>query len=858
MRHNKNDQRWSLSFPARKSIVTTTWIHHFSDPLDADAATLRQLLGGKGASLKEMTRAGLPVPPGFTLSTAACERYFALGRRWPDGLEVEVRAALARLERDTGRVFGDPAQPLLVSVRSGAAVSMPGMMDTLLNCGDPRNGDPWQQLVVAINAVFESWLSERAVAYRAHHDIRGLAGTAVTVQAMFPSEISGIAFTHDPTDWAAQRIVIEAAYGLGEVVVSGEVTPDRFLVPRADLTQCATTPGKHGRQGQPIPCLSSAQIQELARTALRIEEHFGHPVDIEWGWADGRFALLQSRPIRGLDVLREVEPARLGEIERLQSLANGQRRLWVTHNLGETLRFPTPLTWDIVRRFMSGDGGFGLLYRQLGYRPSRRVRQEGFLELIAGRIYADPDRLAELFWEGMPLAYDLDALASDRSLLDRAPSKFEANKADGSFLWRLPRNLWGMWAVARNVKRGRADAKRRFDTDVLPGYLREIDSQKAEKLEALDEPALLDRLRRWSAAHLSTFAAESLRPGFFAGLAFAALEGMLAQLMGDKAGCELARTLTLALEGDVTFEQDALLYRVAQGQADLAAFLERFGHRCIGEMELAVPRWHEQPSYLEQTVARLRASPGRSPEEIHHQSAERYREARAKLPETLKQWGGSSFREQIERDLDDARALLPYRESGKFYLMMGYEQIRRVLEELARRWDMGRDIYFLQVSELERGHPGAALREEIARRKLRWQALQKLDVPDQVDSANLNGLGLAQPLDASQTELAGTAMAPGVATGPARIVFDPQEAGELGTGYILVCPSTDPGWTPLFLGARGLVVERGGVLSHGAIVARDFGIPAVCCPNATRLVKPAALVRVDGNAGRVVLDLQGK
>jgi rifampicin phosphotransferase len=834
--------------------VTHRRIYHFSDSLDAESPDARELLGGKGASLREMTRAGLPVPPGFTLTTSCCDQYFAFGRHWPDGLDNEIRTALTRLEREASCRFGDLDLPLLVSVRSGAAVSMPGMMDTLLNCCDPRHGEPWTQLVSAINAVFESWLSDRALAYRAHHDIHGLAGTAVTVQAMFPSEISGIAFTQDPTDWPAQRIVIEAAYGLGEVVVSGEVTPDRYLVPRSDLSQSAITPGKHGHEGQPLPCLSSSQVEELARLALRIEEHFGHPVDIEWGWAAGKFALLQARSIRGLDVLRAVEPTRLEEIDRLQHISKDQRRMWVTHNLGETLRFPTPLTWDLVRGFMNGDGGFGLLYQHLGYRPSRRVRSEGFLDLIGGRIYADPDRLAELFWEGMPLAYDLEALTADKSVLDRAPTQFDAAKADGLFLWRLPRNLWGMWRVSRNLKRGRRDAKAHFERDVLPAFLRQIAAQRSENLQTLNDEAIIGHLRQRCTEHLGPFAAQSLRPGFFGGMAFATVEGMLTQLMGEQGGCELARTLTLALEGDVTFEQDALLFKVAEGQADLATFVERFGHRAAGEMELAVPRWREQPHYLEQTLGRLRANRGRPPEEIHRESAERYRQARAALPDTLKQWGGSCFREQIEQDLDEARALLPYRESGKFYLMMGYEQLRRTIEELARRWGLGRDIYYLTLDELPRwSQHSRQLTDTIAQRKLRWQALQKLDLPDQIDSAKLEGLGLPQTLDATQQELRGTAMAPGVASGPARIILDPQQAGELGTGYILVCPSTDPGWTPLFLGARGLIVERGGVLSHGAIVARDFGIPAVACPNATRLVKAGAIVRVDGNAGRVIL-----
>jgi len=174
-----------------------------------------------------------------------------------------------------------------------------------------------------------------------------------------------------------------------------------------------------------------------------------------------------------------------------------------------------------------------------------------------------------------------------------------------------------------------------------------------------------------------------------------------------------------------------------------------------------------------------------------------------------------------------------------------------VLEEFGRRWNLEGDIYFLERAELARfPADSSALRAAIEERKRRWQALQRLDAPEIVDSEKLDSLGIAPPIRAA-SELSGAAMAPGVATGVARIVADPQSAGQLGTDYVLVCASTDPGWTPLFLNARGLIVERGGVLSHGAIVARDFGIPAVACPHATQQLHDGDLVRVDGNQGRV-------
>lgn len=902
------------------------WVYDFDQPLPPGIGDAKAMLGGKGASLKDMTLAGLRVPPGFTITTECCERYFDLGGKWPDGLEQQVREHLAELERKMGRTFGQGARPLLVSVRSGAARSMPGMMDTLLNCGlhpgmagvlgdtphfwtlclqfvhmfaktvhglekavfDESNGqhatpcramaedhrgiyerltgqpfpaEPWDILVQCINAVFASWHSERAMAYRQRNDIRGLAGTAVNVQAMFPSEISGIVFTQDPNNLSAEQLIVEASYGLGEAVVSGDVTPDRFIVKRRSFADVVAHIGHKAshvaalgqeRSHDPAaPSLNREQLAELCELSMRIEKHFDHPVDIEWGWADGQFSLLQSRPIRGLDIARDIEAGRQQEIMRLQEITRGTRLVWVTHNLGETLRFPTPLTWEIVRRFMSGDGGFGRMYQQLGYRPSAQVRRDGFLELICGRIYADPQRLAGMFWDAMPLTYDLDELIADKTLLDRAPQKFDPSRADNRFLAKLPANLLGMWRASRNMKRARREAKEHFERDILPPWLRYVKEKRAQDLSQLSEEKLLSELQDRRARVLDEFAPESLKPGFFGGLAFDAVAGLLAQLMGEHEGRALASTLARALEGDTTFEQDALLYRIAQNHAGLPEFIERFGHRCAGEMELSQPRWRENPSYIEQIIGHYKSGTARNPIQVHHDNVEKRRETEAKLPQLLAEFGGSVFREQIEQDLADARALLPYRESGKHYLMLGYELIRLAIEELSRRWDLGNGIYFLQLEELpEFSQHKDRLLAAIAQRRIRWQALQRLDMPDVIDSNDLESLGLPRKIAAS-SHIQGSAIASGVATGIARIVFDPQEAGNLGLDYVLVCPSTDPGWTPLFLNARGLIVERGGVLSHGAIVARDFGIPAIVCPDATKQLKDGDRIRIDGNAGRV-------
>jgi len=889
------------------------WVYFFGEGGSEGDPERKDILGGKGASLAAMSRAGLPVPPGFTISAELCPIIERSGGVWPDGLEAQVRQAMARLEQITGRTYGSGDRPLLVAVRSGAAVSMPGMMDTILNCGmhpglaanrsgpaasqfwedyafhvnmfaksvagvtikadteDPKARamellagyeevtgksfplDPWDALLQCIDAVFRSFTSERAVTYRQHNDIRGVIGTAVNVQAMFPSERAGILFTANPNDINAGEMVMEASWGLGEVVVSGAVTPDIYVLDAETLAIKEVIAGERPTtaEGTQEPALTEEQIQEVARIGKKVEKYFGVPQDIEWGLADGRFNLLQSRNIRNLDVLQDVEMGRQAEAERLLKQAAGKHAVWVVHNLSETLATPTPLTWDVISRFMAGSGGFGLMYQDFGYRPSPAVCSEGFLQLICGRIYVDPRRAAGLFWHGMPLRYDPDDILQDPSVLERAPTKLDMEQADPAFFLRLPRLVWAMIKCGRKMRRARRTAYENFENDALPQLRKFLDETRERDLSSLDTDALIDEFDRRRRFVLDDFGKESLKPGFFGGMAQQALQALLTQLMGDEKGTELTRTLTTGLENDTTVEQNILLYRVAHGQATLDQFLEQYGHRAANEMELSSPRWREEPGYIERMVESLRAPGGLSPEERHHKQSQARKETEQALPDILAEYGGSSFLEQVRAELEDAQRLLPYRESGKHYLMMGYETIRAVLLELSRRWDLGRDLFFLHLDELRRFESEREkLTDQISSRKLRWKSAQKLHLTDVIDSEHLDRLGVPQPRKQGEG-LEARAIASGTATGTARIVFDPQEPRDLGADYILVCPSTDPGWTPLFVNARGLIVERGGILSHGAIVARDFGIPAVVCEGATELIPDGARIEVDGNRGAI-------
>ncbi len=293
--------------------MTTRYAHAFDEALDLDRVELTRLLGGKGANLSIMARElGLPVPDGFTISTDACRAF--LGGAWPAGLDDELRAQLARLGERVGRRFGDPADPLLVSVRSGAPVSMPGMMDTILNVGltsattdgfaravgDPefaadcrrrlREGyrqvigqeppdDPWQQLHVAIEAVFRSWNSDRAVAYRAREGIADDLGTAVTVQAMVfgnrgSDSGTGVLFTRNPS--TGERVLFGDILfdAQGEDVVAGTHATEPF-----DALE------------RRLPAVGA----ELARHADRLERHYADLCDIEFTVEQGRLWMLQVR-----------------------------------------------------------------------------------------------------------------------------------------------------------------------------------------------------------------------------------------------------------------------------------------------------------------------------------------------------------------------------------------------------------------------------------------------------------------------------------------------------------------------------------------------------------------------------------
>jgi phosphohistidine swiveling domain-containing protein len=887
-----------VTAPTNAPSPSGTCVHHF-DPTRPDNRTAPlEVLGGKGCNLCELSKAGFPVPPGFVVTTAAYDHFLeANGLRekviaaaskvdpaHADGLEacsLEIRKLFAgcevpeELAREICTAYSrmGAAADHSVAVRSSATAedlpeaSFAGQQDTYLNV----RGE--EALLKAVRSCWSSLWTARAISYRAQQNIpNDQVALAAVIQRMVLSEASGVMFTANPITGARNEILINASWGLGESIVGGHVTPDSLVIDKASgkvkevtvsekavmtlATHQGTVEKEITDESRHARVLDDAKAAELAAIGKKIEEHYQSPQDIEWCLAGGKFYIVQARPITALPVSpEEVEAARRDEIGWVKKYAEAHgKSQWAIYNLAETLKSPTPLTWDIVGGFMGGSGGFIRMYRDLGYFPSDRVGREGVLDLIGGRIYAHLERHAELFFDQWPLEYDPAAATDMTTMIEAPPTKFNFERAGMDFLRRMPVYIVKMIRQGRRMKKLSRRYLDEFVNEVVPKFMEYAKAVRAKDLSRMTEAELLAELDAREAA-FNEIGREAEKTSSIAGYFHGSLSGTLEQAMGIKAGQELVSRLIGGLDNDRSMQQSIDLYRVAQGDMPMEKFIEEYGHRTVGEFELSEPRWSEDPGYIRQQAETYRGLKGKSPEESHRHQKEQRLLAEKQLGQALAENGASSLEEDVRRDLAGAQRYLPYRETSKYYYMMALALVRWNLEELARRWNLGGDIYFLRRKELaEFPARREELKAEIAKRKVRWEALQRLEVPELISSDDPEAIGRPEELAAGKDGVfAGKGLAAGSEVGIARIVHSPKNAGDLGPNYILVCTSTDPGWTPLFVNARGVIVERGGMLSHGAIVARDFGIPCVALHNATKLIPNGAEIRVDGNRGQVEL-----
>jgi pyruvate,water dikinase len=968
----------------------TQRVYFFGQGQADGGSDIKHLVGGKGASLADMTRARLNVPPGFTISAECCDLFYKNDERWPDGLLDAVRANLTRLENVTGRPFGRGDNPLLVAVRSGAAQSMPGMMDTILNVGlnpacvqamaertgnhrgaweaywhfllmyartvevrgsgttekalsnaadrfleaedaasidqldayqlerlvqrsiaehgkDAVPTEPWDMLQGAILAVFRSWNSERAVAYRKHHKIDGLLGTAVNVQMMCPSEVSGVLFTANPVSPALDQMIIESSYGLGEAIVLGKVTPDRFVLAKNDLAivervisrkdavvATLAQDGKGQTGAADAASLTDDQVRELARLGRRVEEFFKHPCDIEWGLSQGQFYLLQARAIKFSNAASspaktdkksasvqtrfaagERETVRREEIDALRPKIAPGGTVWARFNLSEILPEPMPMTWTIVRRFMSGQGGFGQMYRDLGFDPDPALDDEGMFDLICGRPYCNLSREPRMQYRDLPFEHKFAMLKANPAKALYPQAILNPARAGWRFWLLLPFVFLKVWRSSVRVKRLTRTFAHDFQDRIAPAFLKEVDAAWSEDLHGLADKALLERMNYWIQRTLYDFARDSLKPTALAGIALGNLERVLAlryqppgttnpkpdQPSADRpSGLQKAqaalRELVMGVKPAGEADLPGAIRDLAAERLKSADFLKRFGHRGSQEMELGQPRWSETPEAIANLAhERAGVNSARGAAQTQDETWERVATETRLLPHQ---------RTILEAELRTVQTYLALRETAKHYLLRGYALIRRYLVELDRRWQLDGGIFFLTPDELPRlasaDSDHSSAREELIRlieqRRKRRELALSLAAPQVLFSDDLEAIG--REVDTSAAAMfQGVPLSAGTVEGKAWVLHEAAGAQAPNEPYILVCPSTDPAWMPLFVGASGLVMETGGVLSHGAIVAREFGLPAVAgIANVHRRLRTGQRLRLDGATGKItVIDL---
>ena len=806
-------------------------------------------IGGKAAALARLTLAGFPVP-----------EWFALAAGTADAAAPDIGPALERLGPGPYAVRSSAID------EDGRGHSFAGQLESYLFV-------PAGEVAARIADVRRSGFSDRVRAYRKEQGLpEAPSAPAVLVQRMIDAEAAGVAFSADPVSGARGRRVVSAVRGVGDKLVAGEADGDTWHVDRD-----GTVRERRLAQPQGRPALSDAQAIEVARLAERAEAHFGAPQDIEWALRDGRLYLLQSRPITSLAALADPD---------------GERIVWDNSNITESYAgVTTPLTFSFARR------AYEEVYRQfclvMGV-PKARVETHGrtfrnMLGLIRGRVYYNLNSwyralallpgftLNRRFMEQM---MGVKEPMPERIVAALARAGAGERLADAGHLARMVLLL-----IAHHV---------RIDATIREFYARlgvalaapapPLAAQRLDELAAGYRELERQLLTRWDAPLINDFLAM---------IFYGTLRKLAQRWCGDEAGTlqndllcgeggmvsaePAKRVAELAALARPHAELVALLAAAPPGraragferypefQAAWAAYLERFGDRCMEELKLESATLHDEPTTLMRAIAQLAQ---RGPQARATEGVERSLRAAAEQRVAAALRARPVRRAVFGWVLANARARVRDRENLRFERTRLFGRVRRIFVEIGRRLaalgrlEDARDVFHLEVEEALALIEGTATSVDLAAlaavRKREFAGYRELPAPaDRFETSGAvhQGNAFAAPAAAAAAaetgdSVQGIGCCPGVIRAPVRVVTDPKDAVLQG-GEILVAERTDPGWIMLFPACAGLLVERGSLLSHSAIVAREMGIPAiVSIPGVMRWVRDGDWVEMDGASGR--------
>ncbi len=868
-----------------------------------DASANLSRVGGKGSSLARLATAGLPVPPGFHVTTTAYHLFVA-----KHGLQEQILAAVSAASpnqpttcdaaaQTIATLFAQYPMPnevasaiqeayarlgggdLSVAVRSSATaedlpeMSFAGQQETYLN----MRGEA--MVLDAIKRCWASLWTARAIGYRALHGVAPQdVSLAVVVQELVPADAAGILFTANPLTGVRNQMMINAAWGLGETIVGGQVTPDTIVVEKVSgkiieqtineknvMTVC-TLEGTHE---EPVPgekrkkaVLTAEQATELAHLGEQIEKLYDRPMDIEWAIKDGQFFVVQARPITALP----ESVARQQATQAIEWKLPNPKGRYYRSSVFELL--PDPIS---------------PLFATLGLPAWEKAMNE--LMKSVG--------MADTFPMSMPIIngygyYGLTltaaqtlkaALATPYILLVKFPGVLRSAQVR----WQEERSRY-----AKLVKKWQAkDLTSALAKDLLGG-VRVITDEAAQYYLTIQGGIL-------PAAYMSEFFFTQVYNTFLKGHhGPAALTFLLGfdstPIQAEKSLYDLAQwareqaELSAALV-NMSSEQFREAYhdRFVLGAADeglekgwpefwrrLADHLARFGHT-ISDLDFAKPVLVDDPGQILETLKFFLSDQAPNPYERQEEASAARKQATRTMVARLRGFRLTTFQRLVEW----AQRLAPLREDALADVGLGWPVVRQMLEEIGRRLatrkmiNIPDDIFWLTIDQLQDaanaldiGQTQTDYQAIIAERRATWEKERALTPPVALpikDGARFLGIDFTNvmPARTNQAEgdvLKGIAASPGKITGVARVIHGPTEFDQMRQGDILVARITTPAWTPLFALASGIVTDVGGPLSHSSIVAREYHIPAVLGTGvATERLSSGQHVTVDGDAGTVTL-----
>ncbi len=767
--------------------------------------------GGKAYALAMLAQQGFQVPAGIILDS------------------------LPQNEQEYKKIFswwdeiGNPQLAVRSSARGedSGNFSFAGQNSTFLEVKTK------EELQLAIVSCFESINRSSSQAYGEH--FLGAArdqSMNVLIQQMVHAKYSGVFFSKDPRGTSNQWI-LEAIDGLGEDLVSGKRTPELFYPENKTHWQNMT--------------LGSSRVEEVSNLGSKVQNYFNYEVDMEWAIGDDdKLYLLQARPITTLKKNKgeNTDEIALKEFTRLKENFS-KNTVWDGQTFAEWTGYPTPLTYDLWRKAFSPKHAFGNALERLGYLSFTKNEfspKSSILDLVFGHAYVNLEKLGTLFFG--PIPYSIDPYP-------RPHLKFDFKKIDLTTIIRIPISIYKMLKVGWDLSTRRKE------------WLRICRKELVKFRSKMDRPMDPTLFSNWSDERIlkrfnkeyQNFSTHTLLWPFILIIltesTINSLTAILKSVLGEEeAQTKLKQWMSVGLE-TATMEMNRYFRKACAYPETRPFFISRYGHRAAGELDLSHKRWIELggKAFYKLSVQEYEAH------KEDNQFIEHTVENEIEAMNTFK-------RSIISQEWKLLKEMLELREQWKMELLRPYAHIRFLTLEIGKRLGIGKDAFWLdcddydtlntlQVDSLPR-----KFIEKINKRKIDKENFKYFSFPQIISLESIEKILSNNDDDQNTDTYKGMALSPGLVEGEVLVVEDIEniDMNTIPENAILVAEATDPGWTPLFMKVKGIITEKGGVLSHCAIVAREMKIPAVSgIHQCNKKLKNGQKVWLDGNHGRINL-----